>query len=254
MEVKKVCLILLITVCLAEGLSIRNETETTTTEIPTTTEWTTTDSPSTTELDISTTTESDGTTTEEDQSTTTDAWTTTTEDDQPTTTDGWTTTTEEEDLSTTTTTDEWTSTTEEDLSTTTDIPSTQWTPPTPPETSTPLLILVTHQDSLRESEIDSGMMEMKTKREIELKQQKCDRYEEFNPCGSDCLSSCDPKNCSSKCSPGCFCTRGFARMNGKCIPSQYCSELHKCAENEMFSYCGTQCPLTCDNWNIKEVR
>lgn len=76
-------------------------------------------------------------------------------------------------------------------------------------------------------------------------------HEQYTDCGSACPLTCqnyqNPPICTAQCVAGCFCEKGYIRNEtGDCVQPRQC---HRCSgSNEVFSECGTACPLTCDNY------
>ncbi|XP_037914087.1 serine protease inhibitor swm-1-like [Hermetia illucens] len=107
--------------------------------------------------------------------------------------------------------------------------------------------------------------------------QQCGQNENYTTCGTACPLTCQrpvPTICTYQCVRGCFCNDGFVRSDkGNCIRPSECklqdeqkkamlrtilpllvvilvvgpkiTQGYRCGENEMYSSCGTACPLTC---------
>ena len=84
----------------------------------------------------------------------------------------------------------------------------------------------------------------------------CGENEEFNTCGSYCVSTCATisKRCILSCKTGCFCKEGYVREssnpNSPCVHKSECFQLRQlsqCGENETFEECGSACVETCND-------
>jgi len=83
-------------------------------------------------------------------------------------------------------------------------------------------------------------------------------HEVYNACGTACPLTCDnyntPPACTEQCVPGCYCEDGYFRNSkGNCVTKSECTNQvsqPRCARShELYTTCGTACPLTCDNYN-----
>jgi hypothetical protein len=80
---------------------------------------------------------------------------------------------------------------------------------------------------------------------------KCKVNEEYSLCGANgCQNTCAKPTfsqvCEGPCTPGCICKQGYLRDdNGNCVLRNKCPPV--CKADEVYSVCGTACPLTCDN-------
>ncbi|GIY77807.1 kunitz-type U19-barytoxin-Tl1a [Caerostris extrusa] len=83
-------------------------------------------------------------------------------------------------------------------------------------------------------------------------QEQCPENQHFDSCGSACPLTCDNYEnliipCVAMCVPGCLCDEGFVRKeDGTCVIPENCP--NRCPENQHFTRCGTDCPLTCENY------
>ncbi|KAG8183312.1 hypothetical protein JTE90_002804 [Oedothorax gibbosus] len=85
--------------------------------------------------------------------------------------------------------------------------------------------------------------------------EQCGTNEVYNECGTACPKTCKNRNyqikCIAKCVKGCFCEEGYVRNDkGKCVKPYQCPS-DTCGANEVYKDCGTACPKTCANRNIK---
>ncbi|GIY83580.1 kunitz-type U19-barytoxin-Tl1a [Caerostris darwini] len=89
------------------------------------------------------------------------------------------------------------------------------------------------------------------------RQESCPENEHFESCGTDCPITCEnysnpPEICNEMCVAKCFCDDGFVRReeDGKCVRPLDCPnrDNHQCPENEHYDRCGTDCPVTCENF------
>ncbi|XP_055677618.1 zonadhesin-like [Lutzomyia longipalpis] len=79
------------------------------------------------------------------------------------------------------------------------------------------------------------------------KEPVCGANEEYAACGYRCKETClaNSKSCLfEKCEAGCFCSKGYVRINGKCVPADNC--VKKCPPNEEYNSCGKRCDESCD--------
>lgn len=78
---------------------------------------------------------------------------------------------------------------------------------------------------------------------------KCPRHEVQSDCGDRCKESCDrSKVCATRCTKGCFCKAGYARIRGVCKPRDQCDDeddSRNCAANEEYTKCGRSCTEQC---------
>uniref|UniRef100_A0A1B0GMI5 EGF-like domain-containing protein n=1 Tax=Phlebotomus papatasi TaxID=29031 RepID=A0A1B0GMI5_PHLPP len=78
----------------------------------------------------------------------------------------------------------------------------------------------------------------------ENKPQKCPKPNEvYTTCGKYCNEDCTKSSddCrNEQCQEGCFCARGFKRVQGRCVPEEDC----ECPSNEEYK-CGTDCDEDC---------
>lgn len=80
-------------------------------------------------------------------------------------------------------------------------------------------------------------------------------HEVYTTCGSACPVTCQnrfdaPKPCPLICSGGCTCKENYIRdeYTGNCVKPEHCPTNIKCAGlNEVYSTCGSACPVTCQN-------
>nr|QRN45218.1 zonadhesin-like 1 [Tineola bisselliella] len=85
---------------------------------------------------------------------------------------------------------------------------------------------------------------------------KCNKkHERWDKCGVLCQPTCDslvkPKPCPKICKPGCVCEDDYYRnKDGDCVKAKDCPN-KKCPKNEIYKKCGTACPKTCKNKDIK---
>ncbi|GIY83579.1 papilin [Caerostris darwini] len=83
-------------------------------------------------------------------------------------------------------------------------------------------------------------------------QEQCPENQHFDSCGSACPLTCDNYEnliipCVPMCVPGCLCDEGFVKKeDGTCVAPENCP--NRCPENQHFTRCGTDCPLTCENY------
>ncbi|KAM4015192.1 inducible metalloproteinase inhibitor protein-like [Anomaloglossus baeobatrachus] len=74
---------------------------------------------------------------------------------------------------------------------------------------------------------------------------KCGDNEEYMECGSSCPPNCthpNGVNCNKKCACGCFCKKGYVKLDNSCIDKAKCEA---CTGNRTYTTCGTRCPETC---------
>lgn len=77
----------------------------------------------------------------------------------------------------------------------------------------------------------------------------------YTDCGNPCKERCPDRQrpCSTVCKRGCFCKRGYVRVDGKCVRDRVCSETEppeiECRRNEVFSDCGDRCEEECDSYS-----
>lgn len=50
----------------------------------------------------------------------------------------------------------------------------------------------------------------------------CGRNEEYTTCGNSCNERCDDIVCPQICRKGCFCKRGYRRIDGRCVEKNRC--------------------------------
>ncbi|XP_077290874.1 hemocytin-like [Arctopsyche grandis] len=67
-----------------------------------------------------------------------------------------------------------------------------------------------------------------------------------------CEKTCLDQNpvCPQWCQPGCACKHPYLRdpWTGECVNRSQCyNSIPVCPRNEVYTECGTNCPLTCDN-------
>ncbi|KAJ6635855.1 Zonadhesin [Pseudolycoriella hygida] len=81
------------------------------------------------------------------------------------------------------------------------------------------------------------------------------KNEIYTTCGTACPPTCGnyknpPKACTKQCVIGCQCQDGYVRneADGSCVLPSKCPATQVCPLNEVFTTCGTACPLTCDNY------
>ncbi|GFR11833.1 tissue factor pathway inhibitor [Trichonephila clavata] len=88
--------------------------------------------------------------------------------------------------------------------------------------------------------------------------QECPENSHYESCGTACPLTCKnykspPKFCVLMCNPGCHCDSGYVKSDdGSCVLPEECSSNapeQVCGVNEQFNSCGTDCPLTCDNYD-----
>nr|XP_021001043.2 papilin isoform X2 [Parasteatoda tepidariorum] len=90
---------------------------------------------------------------------------------------------------------------------------------------------------------------------------ECPENSKFVLCGTACPLTCDnfrnpPTECNRICYSGCECDEGYVRAeNGSCILPENCpfsflpnGPRENCPANSHFNPCGTDCPLTCENY------
>ncbi|KAJ1132125.1 hypothetical protein NDU88_010454 [Pleurodeles waltl] len=82
----------------------------------------------------------------------------------------------------------------------------------------------------------------------------CQDHASYSECGTACPLTCDnydsPTVCTRECAVGCFCNKGYVLENAtsnRCIPRSDCKK--SCGSNSSYQACGTDCPLTCDNYD-----
>ncbi|KAG5679449.1 hypothetical protein PVAND_009014 [Polypedilum vanderplanki] len=87
-------------------------------------------------------------------------------------------------------------------------------------------------------------------------------HEIYTDCGSLCAKTCENKDktvmCPMVCVTGCFCEAGYVRNdNGDCILAEQCPAIEPpptCSKaHEVYTDCGTACPLTCDNKDSQQI-
>nr|XP_042912443.1 tenascin-like isoform X3 [Parasteatoda tepidariorum] len=79
----------------------------------------------------------------------------------------------------------------------------------------------------------------------------CGKNEVYSECGSTCPQTCanlgNNEVCTSQCVKGCFCREGLIRNDeGVCVQPNQCPK-HTCSKNEVYTECGSACPITCAN-------
>ncbi|GAB0086440.1 hypothetical protein DMENIID0001_005020 [Sergentomyia squamirostris] len=75
---------------------------------------------------------------------------------------------------------------------------------------------------------------------------QCSVNEEYKDCGYRCKEKCfwKSKDCyDDQCESGCFCSEGYVRINGNCVPKDKC--VKKCPANEEYLKCGKHCSEDC---------
>uniref|UniRef100_A0A1B0CYV0 TIL domain-containing protein n=1 Tax=Phlebotomus papatasi TaxID=29031 RepID=A0A1B0CYV0_PHLPP len=74
---------------------------------------------------------------------------------------------------------------------------------------------------------------------------KCNLNEEYLTCGNACQDLCDASaaTCPAECVEGCFCEKGFSRINGVCVPRRQC---FTCGTGEEYTECGSSCLELCN--------
>ncbi|XP_055698631.1 zonadhesin-like [Phlebotomus papatasi] len=74
---------------------------------------------------------------------------------------------------------------------------------------------------------------------------KCNLNEEYLTCGNACQDLCDASatTCLDECVEGCFCEKGFSRINGVCVPRRQC---FTCGTGEEYTECGSSCLELCN--------
>uniref|UniRef100_A0A1B0GHG8 EGF-like domain-containing protein n=2 Tax=Lutzomyia longipalpis TaxID=7200 RepID=A0A1B0GHG8_LUTLO len=74
---------------------------------------------------------------------------------------------------------------------------------------------------------------------------ECSENETYQECGYRCGEVCEANSCQyEKCESGCFCSDGFVRIGGHCVPKENCAK--KCPPNEEFSLCSKRCSEECN--------
>uniref|UniRef100_A0A1B0D8S3 EGF-like domain-containing protein n=1 Tax=Phlebotomus papatasi TaxID=29031 RepID=A0A1B0D8S3_PHLPP len=77
---------------------------------------------------------------------------------------------------------------------------------------------------------------------------ECPLHEVYATCGNTCYDECGKtkSDCQGgKCYAGCYCEKGYKRIDGVCVPEIKC-EYPKCSgPNEIYSKCGTTCNEDC---------
>ncbi|GIY91272.1 hypothetical protein CDAR_451911 [Caerostris darwini] len=89
----------------------------------------------------------------------------------------------------------------------------------------------------------------------------CPINQHYESCGTACPLTCDNyKNpsrvCVMMCVPGCHCDAGYVKDDdGMCVLPENCPNRapETCGENEHYNACGTDCPVTCDNYENPPV-
>ncbi|GAB0100412.1 hypothetical protein DMENIID0001_164520 [Sergentomyia squamirostris] len=79
----------------------------------------------------------------------------------------------------------------------------------------------------------------------------CPENEYYNECGNNCIDSCDRDrlDCPPNCYSGCYCNKGYARIDGKCVPRDQCN---KCTSlTEEYLTCGNGCQDLCNTSNVR---
>lgn len=76
---------------------------------------------------------------------------------------------------------------------------------------------------------------------------KCRRHEEYTDCGRTCDEKCDARteSCSTRCKTGCFCKKGYVRIDGDCVKRSECSTCDPITE--VHKDCGYACSEDCDD-------
>ncbi|XP_059621107.1 zonadhesin-like [Phlebotomus argentipes] len=75
---------------------------------------------------------------------------------------------------------------------------------------------------------------------------QCSYGEEYLSCGYASNEQCHVNAGAlqkEKCTPGCYCVSGKARINGHCVPNHQCPRV--CPANEEYSVCGNSCRESC---------
>uniref|UniRef100_A0A1B0D8S4 TIL domain-containing protein n=1 Tax=Phlebotomus papatasi TaxID=29031 RepID=A0A1B0D8S4_PHLPP len=73
------------------------------------------------------------------------------------------------------------------------------------------------------------------------------KYEEYTTCGNTCNEDCTKsyKECLYKgCDSGCFCKANYKRVDGECVPEEYCPP-PDCPIHEVYTTCGNSCYDEC---------
>uniref|UniRef100_A0A1B0D4C2 EGF-like domain-containing protein n=1 Tax=Phlebotomus papatasi TaxID=29031 RepID=A0A1B0D4C2_PHLPP len=86
---------------------------------------------------------------------------------------------------------------------------------------------------------------------------ECPVYEVYSTCGNSCYDECGKtkSDCQSdKCFAGCYCQRGFKRIDGVCVPEYKCGPPKCLLPNEVYKKCGRICDDQCDSVHYKCLR